>query len=121
MHGLAFVLVIILSAFASKIARHVWNILLALLIVEFLAQYAASLNLWLKIDVLTVYLLVWQLCTLLFSWIQCKLLSPIVIIEQGSFCLIAALLAWILHYVFLRYIALRFVLIAFWLYAILDM
>jgi len=94
--------------------------LLTLLVVEFLAQYVAYLGLWCKIDALTVNLFVWQLCTLLFSWIRFELLPPIIIIEQGSCCLMAALFAWILHYVLLRHIELKLILMSLWFFSIVD-
>jgi hypothetical protein len=119
-HALAFGLTTILIFYSSKIARQVRNVLLTLLVVEFLAQYVASRGLWCKIDALTVNLFVWQLCTLLFSWIRFEILSPIIIIEQGSFCLMAALVAWILHYILLRHIELKFILMSLWFFSIVD-
>jgi hypothetical protein len=107
--------------YCSKLNNHVRNILFTSLAVEFLAQYVVSFNLWFKIDILTIYWFVWQLTSLVLNWVWSVLLPPIRIIEQGSFCLIPALGAWMWHFIFFRYIPLTLNLSCLWIFSIIDM
>ena len=89
--------------------------------VECVAQYVASLNFWFKIDVFTVYLFVWQLTSLGFNWMSLRLLPPILIVEQGSYCVITALTAWLAHFMYIRYIPLTICLFLLWILSLIDM
>jgi hypothetical protein len=120
-HGLILQIVLIVIYFFPKITIHIRKILITLLAVEFLAQYFTSLNFWWKIDVLTIYWFVWQLISLVLEWICLGLLPPILIIEQGSFCVIMALLAWMWYFAFVRYIPLTLSLLWFWIFSVIDM
>jgi len=70
--------------------------------------------------VLTVYLFVWQFISIGASWLDVELLPPIRIIEQGSFCIMAALCAWITDLIFLRYSFRELVLVGLWLFSLYD-
>lgn len=94
---------------------------MVLLTVEFLAQYVASHCLSFKIDAKTMYWFVWQFTSLMLNWTRLLLLPPTTIIEQGSFCIIMALKAWMSHYIILRYIPLTFNVAFLWCFSILDM
>jgi hypothetical protein len=107
--------------YCSKMQKHIRNILFTSLTVEFLSQYAASLSLPFRIDMLTIYWFVWQFISLVLNWIRLLLSPPILIIEQGSFCVIMALMAWMSHYILLRYIPLTINLFYLWMLSILDM
>jgi len=120
-HGLTLQIVLSIIYFFPKITIHIRKILITLLAVEFLAQYFTSLNFWWKIDVLTIYWFVWQLISLVLEWICLGLLPPNLIIEQGSFCVIMALLAWMWHFAFVRYIPLTLSLLWFWIFSVIDM
>jgi hypothetical protein len=113
-------MVSLLISFFPKIASHIWNIFFTLLVVEFLAQYFTFLNLWCKIDILTIYWFFWQLISLVSKWMCLHLLPPILIVEQGSFCIITALMAWMWHFIFVRYIPLTLNLSWFWIFSIVD-
>ncbi len=121
MYSLFLALVVIIVVFFPKINIYIYKLLITSLIVEFLAQYFTSLNFWWKIDVLTIYLFVWQLISLVISWICLHLLPPILIIEQGSFCVIMALITWIWYFVFFRYIPLIFMILWFGFFSVIDM
>ncbi len=96
------------------------SIIFTLFAVEFLAQFIASLNLWIKIDMLTVYLLAWQLFSMVVKWMWLQLLPPIVVIEQGSFCVATSLMAWTIHFLFIRYLPLKVNLFWLWSLSIID-
>ena len=114
-------LLFVIQHYCPKIRNQIRNILIVLLTVEFLAQYVTSLNLPFKIDMITMYWFVWQFISLTLNWIRLLLLPPILIIEQGSFCMIMALKAWMLHYILLRYIPLTINLSFLWILSIVDM
>jgi hypothetical protein len=104
-----------------KLDKHVRHLVLTVLTVEFLAQYVASLNLWFKTDILTIYWFVWQLWSLVLNWAWALLIPPILVIEKGSFCVAMALMAWMLHFMFYRYMPLTINLSVLWIFSIIDM
>ncbi len=114
-------LLFVIQYSCPKAQNHICNILIVLLTVEFLAQYLASLSLPFKIDMITMYWFVWQFISLMLNWIRLLLLPPILIIEQGSFCMIMALKAWMSHYILLRYIPLTLNLSFLWIFSLVDM
>ena len=120
-HALILHIVLITIFLSPKIAIHPCKILITLAAVEFLGQYFTSLNFWWKIDVLTIYWFVWQLISLMLEWICLGLLPPILIIEQGSFCVTMALMAWMWHFTFLRYMPLTLSVLWFWIFSVIDM
>jgi hypothetical protein len=110
----------IILYFWPKLNRYVRQVSFTFIAVEFLAQYVSSLNLWFKIDMLTMYWFVWQFSALVLKWSWSLLLPPIRIIEQGSFCVITALTAWGLHFMFYRYLPLTLNLSWLWIFSIID-
>ena len=119
--ALLLLLLCLIQYCCSIIRKHIGLIIFTPLVVEFLSQYVSSLNSSSKIDVLTIYLFVWQFTFLAFSWINLHLLPPILIIEQGSFCMDAALTAWIANYIFCGYLPLQMKLFYMWFVSIVDM
>jgi len=120
-NSLIFQFVLFILYYCSKLNNYFRNILFTVLIVEFLVQYFASFNLWYKLDILTIYWFVWQFISLTLYWIRSVLLPPIRIIEQGSFCMFAALGASMWHNMFFRYLPLAFNLSLLWIFSIIDM
>jgi hypothetical protein len=107
--------------FGEKLMNSIRNIMFTLFAVEYLAYNVAFTNFWYKIDVLTVYLFVWQLISLGSKWLQLELLPPIFIIEQGSFCIMAALSTWFIEFTFFRYLLRELILVGLWLVSLCDM
>lgn len=121
MHASIFQLVLMILYCFLKINNHIRNILFTLLTVEFLAQYIASVSLPWKIDMLTIYWFVWQLSSLVLNWVWLHLLPPILIIEQGSLCVVTTLVAWLVHFIFFRYIPVTLTLFCLWIFSVIDM
>jgi hypothetical protein len=87
--------------------------------VEYLARLLNGLDIYLNIDVITVYLLNWQMWALVFAWMWHELASPILLIEQGSLCILIGLEAFMLHNIALRYVP-TIVMILLWLLSFVD-
>ena len=107
--------------FDGKRMDYFCSIILTPLVVEYLVFNVVFMIFWHDIDVLTVYLFVWQFISLGFNWLHLELLPPIFIIEQGSFCIMAALFAWITDQIFLRYLFREVILVELWLLSLYDM
>jgi len=97
------------------------NIMFTLFAVEYLAYNVAFINFWYKIDVLTVYLFVWQLISLGSKWLKFELLPPIFIIEQSSFSIMASLITSIKEFTLFRYLLRELILVGLWLLSLYDM
>ena len=80
------------------------HIIFTIWVVEFLGRYLDYMNFLQKTDVLTVYLFVWQLVSLVWKWMWYHLPSPILFIEQGLLCIFMAFLSFVVHNVVHRYI-----------------
>ncbi len=112
---------ILVWIYGSQMFNHLRIVLLTIWAVDLLARYVNFIRLWYQVDMLTVYLLVWQLMLTVWKWITHELFSPVVIIEQGSFCVFLAILSFIFYDFFFRYIPFEINLLWFWFLSILDM
>ncbi len=101
--------------------NHVRIVFITIWIIEFLARYLNFIGLSYKIDMLTIYLFVWQLTSIAWRFILQQLSFPIMIIEQGSFCIFVAILSFGAYDGFYRYIPFQVNLILFWLVSLADM
>ena len=107
--------------YGRSMINHTRIIFLTIWFIEFLARYLDFIDLSYKIDVLTIYLLVWQLTSVGWRFILQQLSSPIFIIEQGSFCIFVAIMSFATHDGFCRYLPFQINLIFFWLGSLADM
>jgi hypothetical protein len=89
--------------------------------VDFLARFIDSIELQYQPDILTVYLSVWQFMFLVWKWQLQELFSPVIFIEQASFCIFTAFLSFIAYDTTYRYIPFQIILLSFWLLSIVDM
>ncbi len=111
---------IVLSLFyGSELAKYVFVVIFTMINVEYLARLLNGLDIYLNIDVITVYLLNWQMWALVFAWMWHELASPILLIEQGSLCILIGLEAFMLHNIALRYVP-TIVMILLWLLSFVD-
>jgi hypothetical protein len=116
-----FHLILLMMHLVPKVEHYVYSILFTVMTVECVAQYAASVNFWLKIDMLTVYLFVWQLTSLGCNWIISRILPPILIVERVFYCVITALVTWMFHFMYIRYIPPAISLFMLWILSLIDM
>ncbi len=107
--------------FDKKLMNSIRNIIITLFGVEYLAYNVTFINFWYKIDVLTVYLFVWQLTSLGSKWLKLELLPPIFIIEQSSFCIMAALFTCMIEFILFHYLLRELILVGLWLLSLYDM
>jgi hypothetical protein len=122
--GLIIVSILVVSIhsfFGEERMIYCRKIILTLFFVEYLAYNVVSMGFCYKIDVLTVYLFVWQFISLGHDWLELELLPPVVIIEQSSFCIMGTLHAWFIDLLFLRYLLQELILIGLWLFSLYDM
>ncbi len=101
--------------YGRSMVNHMRIVLITIWFIEFLARYLNFIDLSYKTDVLTIYLLVWQLTSVGWRFVLQQLRSPLMIIEQGSFCIFVAILSYATYDTFNRYIPFRINLIFFWL------
>ena len=104
-----------------KFNNHLSNILHTVVFVEFLSKYTSSFHSWFPIDVLTVSWFIYQFFCLGLNWRRSILSPPVRIIEQGSFCVLAAYETAMCHFICVRYLPFIPVLLWFWIASILDM
>jgi hypothetical protein len=107
--------------YGNQVFHYLRIILFTIWAVDFLSHYADFIKLRYSIDMLTIYLFVWQFMFIVWKWQIHELFSPIVIIEQGSFCMFSAFLSFIIYDIFYRYIPFKISLLWFWLMSIGDM
>jgi hypothetical protein len=107
--------------YGNQVFHYVRIILFTMLAFDYLARYFDCIKCQYQVDVLTVYLFVWQFMFIVWKWQIHQLFSPVVIIEQGSFCVFLAFLSFFFYDVLFRYIPFKINLIWFWLMSIADM
>jgi hypothetical protein len=79
-------------------------IFLAICLIEFLARYLGLIDSSYKIDVLIIYLSVWQLTSAEWRLILQQLSSPVFITGQGLFCIFVVIMSFATHDGFCRYL-----------------
>jgi hypothetical protein len=96
-------------------------ILFTMITVEYLGRWMHHADIYFKVDLITVYLFVWQPTALVYRWMWHELPSPIFRIEQVSFCILTGLKAFMVHNIALRYLPTKLNLVWLWLLSVLDM
>ncbi len=104
-----------------KMLNPVRHILFTIWTVEVVGRYLDYMNFLNTIDVLTVYLCVWQLVSLVWKWMWHQIQSPILYVEQGFLCVFMSFLSFFMHNSALRYIPRKINLAFFWIVAVVDM
>jgi hypothetical protein len=90
--------------YGRSMINHVRIIFMTIWITELLGRFLDFIGLSYKIDLLTIYLLVWQLTSIEWRFILQQLRSPLMIIEQVLFCIFVALVSFAFYDAFFRYI-----------------
>lgn len=101
--------------------NHVRIIFFTIWVIELLARFLDFIDLSYKIDILTIYLLVWQLTSIGWRFILQQLRSPVMIIEQALFCIFVAIVSFASYDAFCRFIPFQINLVFFWLVSLIDM
>lgn len=91
------------------------------IIVWLLARFCEGKHLYYVPDVLTVYWLVWQCAYVMCKWEYYDLSFPLVILQQGSFCISTSLISFLIFDIVYRYFPTQFVYTFLWLMALDDM
>jgi len=120
-HIVFLLFILLISCLGKNVMNYFRDIMFTWFAVEYIIYNVAFMNLWYKIDMLTVYLFVWQLISLGLNWMRFELFPPIFIIEQGSFCIMAALIASIMNFIYLRYLPREIILVVLCLFSLCDM
>ena len=101
--------------------NHVRAVFLTIWAVELITRFLRTIGFDYTIDSLTVYLLVWQFTSTGLRFISQQLNSPIMILEQGFFCIFAAIISYAGYDSFGRYVPFQVNLLFFWLWSFMDM
>ncbi len=114
--------IILLLLCRSRIntGRFIFVAVITMINVEYFARWFNSINIGFNVDLITIYLFIWQLIALVFCWMWHELASPILFIEQVSLCVVTGLEAFMLHNIILRYIPTRIIVIFLWLLSFVD-
>jgi hypothetical protein len=114
--------IILLLLCRSRIntGRFIFVAVITMINVEYFARWFNSINIGFNVDLITIYLFIWQLIALVFCWMWHELASPILFIEQVSICIVTGLEAFMLHNIILRYIPTRIIVIFLWLLSFVD-
>ncbi len=107
--------------YGLKMIRYMLTILFVLITVEYVARWINDLDVYYQIDLITVCLFIWQPIALVLHWMWHDLESPIMLLEQGSLCVLFAFKAFIYHNIIFRYVPIEINLVLFWTIGALDM
>ncbi len=106
--------------YSPEVFNYLRIILITMGTVDLLNRCGIFLTLYPSIDVLTVYLIVWQLMGLVWKWSLHEIFSPIVIVEQGLFCMFFSIFSYMCYDSFNRYIPLDIHFLFLWLLTVAD-
>jgi hypothetical protein len=107
--------------YSDRILDHCHHVMAIMWCVELLGRYLNFLEISDQIDLVTVYFVVWQLISVVWTW-MCRLLpSAILLIEQVATCIFLSATAFALHHCVFRYVPKEVSLASFWILSVADM
>jgi hypothetical protein len=96
-------------------------IILTILVSWLITRYFDNKNIYYKMEVLSIYFIVWQFIYLLSKWEDLELKCPLLIIQQASCCASSSIMAFLFHDIMFVYFPFQFKIIYLWLYSLYDM
>ena len=116
----SFFFMTLIWCYGSKITARLVLGILMISNVWLLARWCNSFHFWYSVDILTVYLFVWQFSYLIFQWCFHELSWPFLILYQASICILTAVKAFMFYELFLRYFP-SILLVSIWFISFYDM
>jgi hypothetical protein len=114
-------LVILVLCYGLQIFNRICSVIKVILIVWLLARYCEDKEIWFRVDVLTIYFLVWQCTYLTCKWEDHGLSCPLLILQQGSLCISISLTAYFYYDLIFQYLPIQFNFVFLWLWSLYDM
>jgi hypothetical protein len=97
------------------------SMILTIFVGWLITRYCDSQNIYINIDVLTVYFIVWQFIYLMRKWERLELEWPFLILQQASCCISMSITTFLRHDVIFVYLPFQFKIIFLWLFSLYDM
>ncbi len=113
--------VVLVLCFGVQLFGRVKPIILTILVSWLITRYFDNKNIYYKMDVLSIYFIVWQFIYLLSKWEDLELKCPLLIIQQASCCASSSIMAYLFHDIIFVYFPFEFKIIWLWLYSLYDM
>jgi hypothetical protein len=104
-----------------NVYHHVKPMVLTIIVGYGVTRYCNSQKLYYKIDVITVYFLVWQFLYLIYQWIKLQLEWPFFIFHQASCCIFTCIVPLIFNEMVLRYFPFSINITLLWIVSLYDM
>ena len=105
----------------KKLARYFIMVVATIVATQYLAHWIDSFNIFYKMDTMTIFVIIWQFIALNSQWAFNDLTSPILLIEQASFCICEGIEASMLYDMSFRYLPIEISLALLWLLSLIDM
>lgn len=109
-----------LILFGQQLGKLVRPIVETAMIVWLLGRFCEGKDLFYVPDILTVYCLVWQCAYIMCKWEDHDLSFPLVILQQGLFCIVGALNSFLLFDFTHRFYPIELSFTLLWLWAFYD-
>lgn len=114
-------LVILVLCYGLQIFNRIGCVIKVILIVWLLSRYCEDKKVCFRVDVLTVYLFLWQCTYLMCKWEDHGLSCPLLILQQGSLCISISLTAYFYYDLMFKYLPIQFNFVLLWLWSLYDM
>jgi hypothetical protein len=90
------------------------------MIVWLLARFCDGKYLYYEVDIITVYFLIWQCTYVMCKWEDHDFSYPLLILQQGSFCISISLLTFLLYDYEYRFFPIQISFALLWLWSLYD-
>jgi hypothetical protein len=107
--------------FGEQLFDRLKPIILTIFVSWLITRYFDNKNIYYKMDVLSIYFIVWQFIYPLSKWEDLELKYPLLIIRQASCCASSSIMAFLFHDIMFVYFPFQFKIICLWLYSLYDM
>ncbi len=116
-----FLFLALLLCFGVQMFVRLKPIILTILVSWLITRYFDNKNIYNKMDVLSIYFIVWQFIYPLSQWEDLELKCPLLIIQQATCCASPSIMAFLFHDIAFVYFPFQFKIIWLWLYSLYDM
>jgi len=113
--------IVLLSCYGKHVFNYIRMIISTILIPWLLARYCDNQNCWYQLDILTVYLIVWQFMYLMCKWEFVELSWPLLLLQQTSCCVSTSVTAFFYYDIVFHDLPFRFFIGFLWLFSLYDM
>ena len=120
MEIIIFLFVVLVLCYGVQLFGRIKPMVLTILVVWLIMRYFDNHNIYYKMDMLTLYFIVWQFIYLMCKWEVLELKWPSLILQQGSCCISTSIVAFLFNDMIFVYFPFQIKIGFLWFFTLCD-